>query len=90
MIKLFGSTINETIEAFKPHHLGSGKSISRGPGETKIEITPVDKKSDRAKASFRIVITFLLLFVGTYLIVSQPDQQTGGTILGAICGYWLK
>jgi len=75
MIKLFGTTINETINAFKPLHFGDEQSTST--------------KDDKMKAVGRIVVSILLLFLATYLFTSD-NKEVGGTIVGAICGYWMK
>jgi hypothetical protein len=75
MIRLFGSTINETIEAFKPIHLGANQSKA--------------SKEDKTKAIGRIVVSILLLFLATYLFTIN-DKDVGSTIIGALIGYWIK
>ena len=76
MIKLFGTTIRETTWALTSVHLGKGNPT----------------KADRTKATVRIVISFILLFAGIFFVgYHKGESQTiGGTILGALTGYWLK
>jgi hypothetical protein len=75
MIRLFGTTIDETAKAFKPIHFGEDQSSAT--------------KDDKTKAIGRIVVSVLLLFLATYLFTSN-NKEVGGTIIGAICGYWMK
>lgn len=74
MVKLFGTTIAETSKA-----LGTGIHLG---GE---QVTAEDK----TKAIGRIVVTCLMIFLATYLFVSGKDTM-GGTIVGAVIGYWIK
>ena len=76
MINLFGSTINETVEAFKPLHLGHKQSASTN--------------EDKIKAIGRLIVSIMLLLLAVYLFTSKDNKVFGGTIIGAICGYWLK
>jgi hypothetical protein len=76
MVKLFGSTISETINAFKSVHLG-------GANQT------VGTSEDRIKAISRMIISILLIFLATYLF-SSNNKETGSTIIGALIGYWIK
>ena len=76
MVKFFGTTINETIAAFKPIHLGSGQSEA--------------SKDDKTKAIGRIIVTLLLFGFTVYLIVTGVNKELGNTIVGGIIGYWLK
>ncbi|MFT3948278.1 MAG: hypothetical protein QM763_15005 [Agriterribacter sp.] len=75
MIKLFGTTIDETTKALKPVHLGEDQSTTT--------------KDDKIKAIGRIVVSVILLLLAIYLFTSN-NKEVGGTIIGAICGYWLK
>lgn len=79
MVRFWGTTIQETIDAFSGPHLGD-----RGEQKNKSEI------SDKTKSIVRIVLTFILLILSIYLIIAGEEKDVGGTILGAICGYWLK
>lgn len=76
MIKLFGTTINETVKAFKPLHFGPEQSTATN--------------DDKIKAIGRIIVSIILLLLAVYLFTSKNNQTFGGTIIGAICGYWLK
>ncbi|UFH55402.1 hypothetical protein [Spirosoma sp. KNUC1025] len=76
MVKLFGSTIQETLDAFKPVHMGRGQ--------------PTNSQEDKTKAIARIIFTFLLFFFSVYLIVNDKSKDVGTTIIGGIIGYWLK
>ena len=85
MIKLCGTTIRETLDAFAPvdkqAHLGEGKE-----GEN------TAKSADRAKAIVRIVVTAVFLFVGTYWVLATEGQtqQVGSALLGVVGGYWFN
>lgn len=76
MVKLFGTTIKETIKAFEPIHLGDEQSKAA--------------KKDRTKAIGRIVVTLLLFGFAVYLITQGDSKELGNTIIGGIIGYWLK
>lgn len=74
MIKLFGTTVNETINTLGGRvHLG-GKQTT---------------KEDRTKVIGRIIVTCLLIIVAVYLFFIG-NKDVGGTIIGAIVGYWMK
>ena len=75
MIKLFGTTIRETVDAFDPIHFGDDQSTGT--------------KDDKTKAIGRIIITCLMIFLATYLFMHQKDAPAG-TIIGAVVGYWIK
>ena len=75
MVKLFGTTFQETREAFGKMHLGANQSKAT--------------KDDLMKSIARIVITVMLLLIALYLFRTNRDT-VGGTIIGAVCGYWLK
>jgi hypothetical protein len=79
VVKLFGTTIKETVDAFRGAHLG-GKKGAKNQAE------------DKAKAVIRIVISFLLLTAGVFFFgYNHGNSRTiGATIIGAITGYWLK
>jgi hypothetical protein len=76
-MKQFGSTITETIDAFRPH-LG-GRKTSNPRVET-------------YNAIARIAITFFLLITGIWLIhgLDAGQNKMGMTIVGLIAGYWLR
>lgn len=76
MVKFFGTTINETISAFRPVHLGNNQSNSYN--------------DDKLRAIARIVVTFLLFGLSVYLITSGVKGELGNIIIGTIMGYWLK
>lgn len=75
MVQLFGTTIQETILAFQPVHLGKKQNVN--------------SREDRLKAIGRLVISIILIGVATYCLTSN-NREIGGTLLGAIIGYWLK
>ena len=79
-MKIFGSTIQETVEAFSPSHLGKPK------------VRKSDKKKDRTLSIGRLIISIMLIFLATYLLVNFDNgtEKIGSTIIGAIIGYWLK
>ena len=85
MIRMFGTTLRETLDAFAPAdkrpHLGEG--IRR---ENAVE------SSDLVKAIVRTVVTLVLLFVGVYCLLAMEGQpqQIGIALLGLVGGYWLK
>ena len=75
MIKLFGTTIQETKNVLTNGiHLG-GEQIN---------------KDDKVKAIGRVIITVLLIFLATYLFMEKETQAQAGTIIGAVVGYWIK
>jgi hypothetical protein len=74
MIKLFGSTFSETISTFRQPSLTTQIPVS---------------KEDKIKVIGRLVITFVLLITAIYCLLSG-NKEIGGTLLGAITGYWLK
>lgn len=76
MVKLFGTTLNETIQAFKPVHLGEQQSSA--------------SNEDRIKAIGRLIITLLLFGFAVFLITADKGKDLGNTIIGGIIGYWLK
>ncbi len=77
MTKLFGTTIKETIDAFKPAHLGKTSNRST--------------KNDRIITYSRIAISIILLFAATFLFIKDNDSsKVGAAIFGTIMGYWLK
>ena len=76
MVKLFGTTIKETVEAFRPAHLDGGQSES--------------PQEDRVKAIGRLAVTLILLVFAIVLIFRTDSNDLGNTIIGAVMGYWLK
>ncbi len=75
MVKFFGTTIRETIDAFKPVHLGEEQP----------------QQNDKVKAIGRLVVTIFLLILATYMVTNPDmDSKIGSTIIGGIIGYWLK
>ena len=84
MIRLFGSTISETF-----HVLAKSGRAHAGPGEREEGET---QPRDKAKAIVRIVLSLLLIFLGTYFIVAPigTSQEIGSAILGIVAGYWFK
>jgi hypothetical protein len=85
MIRLFGTTIRETLEAFEGAHLGGRKK------------TTTAEPDDRTKALARIIISLVLVSVGAFLVAfgAASNERTaaissGSAILSAVAGYWLK
>jgi hypothetical protein len=76
MVKFFGTTLKETLAAFKPIHLGSQQSEA--------------SKDDSIKAIGRIVVTLLLFLFSVYLLTNGINKDTANMIIGGIIGYWLK
>lgn len=76
VVNLFGSTIKETGNAFKGMHFEGTRQVTA-------------TAEDKTKAIGRIVVSILLIFLATYLFTSG-NQTTGGTIVGALTGYWIK
>ena len=73
-MEIFGSTLRETLVAFKPRHLGAEKNAT---------------KRDKIIAIGRIIVTILLIFVATFCFVHQ-EVGSGAGIIGTIVGYWIK
>lgn len=76
MVKLFGTTIAETANAF-------GGGIHLGGDQVAVS------KEDRTKAIGRIIISILLVFLAAYLFMTNKEAPAG-TITGALVGYWVK
>jgi len=81
MVRLFGTTVRETIDAFQGAHLGRRprKETESAPG-------------DRAKAMARLIVSLGLLVVATVLIVvdRSNSQSIGQSVISFVVGYWLK
>ncbi|WP_132066228.1 MULTISPECIES: hypothetical protein [Aquimarina] len=78
MVKLFGSTIRETLGVlFNSVHLD---------GNEQNTVT----QNDKIKAIGRLIVTTILLGFSIYLTVSTDNSELGSTIIGGIIGYWLK
>ena len=75
MVKLFGTTIAETVNAFGAVHLGGEQTSAT--------------KEDRTKAIGRIIISILMVFLAAYLFMINKEAPAG-TITGALVGYWIK
>ena len=83
MIRLFGNTIKETVTALKKSTTVLGESDDK-----------LLSLQDKNKVWIRLVISIILIFVGTYLVTlpngSETQLNTGVSILSLITGYWLK
>ena len=81
-VKLVGTTIQETFDAF-----GRAKF-----GPRKQKEAPTGDQNDRIKAVGRLIVAILLIGVGTYCVaLNQGQSQTlGVSILSAVVGYWVK
>ena len=77
MVKLFGTTLEETRNAFTRPNAGGSN-------------TKAGSKDDRMKSWVRIVITFVLLFVSIWFFQTDKNKEVASSIIGAIIGYWLK
>lgn len=76
MVRLFGTTLNETITALTSElHFGTDQATSA--------------KEDKIKAWGRLIVSILLLGFAFYSL-AKGQTDIGGTIIGAITGYWLK
>jgi hypothetical protein len=74
MVKLFGSTISETVSALNARIHAGGEQPS---------------SDDKVKAIGRIIISCLMIILATYLFI-KGSKDVAGTIVGAITGYWMK
>jgi hypothetical protein len=81
MVQLFGTTISETLEAFKGTQLGPRK---KPPSSV--------RPGDKSKALGRLIVSLLLTLTATFLIAANQGQSqtVGAAILGSVAGYWLK
>jgi len=77
MVKLFGTTLEETRQAFTRPTAG-GRNTQAG------------SKDDRIKSWVRIILTFLLLGLSIWLFQADKSKEVASSIIGAILGYWLK
>lgn len=76
MIRLFGTTISETARALhSTMHLGEKETAP--------------SKDDKIKAWGRLIVSILLIGFAVYSFVSG-SKEVGGTVIGAVTGYWLK
>lgn len=76
---IFGSTIKETWQAF------SNKKEYANSKKTKL-----NSESQKKIAIFRLIITFIFVFIACYLLYLDNNSQSAMTIIGFISGYWLK
>ncbi|MGD2088650.1 MAG: hypothetical protein PVH61_20905 [Candidatus Aminicenantes bacterium] len=75
-MKVFGTTIKETIDAFKPVHLGKKSK---------------KKNRDKKIAIGRLIISILLFILGAILYFATPQhKELGAPIIAMIFGYWLR
>lgn len=74
MVKLFGTTITETKYILETGIHAGGKQVT---------------KEDKNKVIGRIIVSCLLIFLAAYLL-SSGSKEIGGTIIGAVLGYWIK
>ncbi len=74
MIKHFGNTISETLRVLQSGIHLGGKQVT---------------KEDKHKVIGRIIVTCLMIFLATFLFATG-NKDIGGTIVGAIIGYWIK
>jgi hypothetical protein len=74
MVKLFGSTLNETKRILESGIHAGGDQVT---------------KEDKNKVIGRIIVTCLMIFLAAYLFTTD-SKEIGGTITGAILGYWIK
>lgn len=84
MIRFFGTTMNETFQV-----LAGSTGAHLGPGrEGEYEI----KEGDKLKAIVRIILSLLLIFIGTFFVVQNEgnSESIGSSILGVVAGYWFK
>ncbi|WP_209400455.1 hypothetical protein [Pseudozobellia sp. WGM2] len=79
MVKLFGTTVKETLNAINPNpvHLGDNNPSSAN-------------ENDKIKAIGRIIVTVVLLGFSIYLSLYSDNSELGSTMIGGIIGYWLK
>ncbi|MBC7890219.1 MAG: hypothetical protein H7Z13_20280 [Ferruginibacter sp.] len=74
MVKLFGDTIAETKRILEASVHAGGEQVT---------------KEDKNKVIGRIIVTCLMIFLAAYLFTSG-SKEIGGTIVGAVVGYWMK
>jgi len=74
MVKLFGSTLTETKRTLETGILAGADQVT---------------KEDKIKVIGRIIVTCLMIFLAAYLF-KTGKTDVGGTIVGAIVGYWIK
>ena len=81
MVRLFGTTISETINAFGEARLGPPR-----------DAPPVTRSDDKIKAIGRIIVSLVLIIISTFLIAANQgqSQSVGVATLGLVTGYWLK
>lgn len=74
MVKLFGTTIAETRKTIETGIHLGGEQVT---------------KEDKVKVVGRIVVSCLLVLLATYLFATG-SKDVGGTIVGALIGYWVR
>lgn len=75
-MKNFGTTIKETLDAFKPVHLGEKDQKAN---------------NDKLIVIGRIIISIILIISGTVLYVTTAEhKELGIMFMGTVLGYWLK
>jgi hypothetical protein len=74
--RLFGTTIRETLDEFKPAHASKQDDIKV-------------LKHDRKIILFRVAVSAAVL-VTAIVCVSTKEQSAGIGLFGTLIGYWLK
>lgn len=103
-IKLFGTTISETIEAFSRHNNSNGVHTkvvelsgraAKGPSKSrkttsKSQVATASNDNSKLIAIGRICLSVMLVLLATYLFTVDNKSDTAMAIVGFVAGYWLK
>jgi len=73
-MRLFGNKIRESIEAFKPRHLGGGDRSTN---------------NDKTKNILRIIFSIIVIVIGIFLCLDGQCGAAAG-LLGTVLGYWIS
>ena len=82
-MQLVGTTVRDTIAAL---------SGGRGHFGSEEQAQPKGHPNAKANAIVLVLISFVAIFIGTYLVVLNEgtSQALGGGILGTVFGYWFR
>ncbi len=98
-IKLFGTTVRETLDYFlgvtagrKPKPKPKPEPKAAPEPAPVPPVAPAPSSDDRLKIWARLVISVLIVIGGSVMLLAGTPQaqQAGAGFIGLVIGYWLK
>lgn len=92
-IKLFGTTISETITAFRKESsngfvdLSAGRKRISSQGKSRAARM---QGNEKLIAISRLVISLLIVIIAGYLFFVDTKSDVAMALIGFVVGYWLK